>query len=122
MPKLISLIILSSYILQISITSFPLIDYILNYDNISTNLCENKELPELDCNGKCYLYKESRKAQEDKEEKESIISEKLSLEYLNFQLFEFNRSIVFYSKEFVSFAYLDIKYSIKSSIDLPPPK
>ncbi|NMH26845.1 hypothetical protein [Flavobacterium silvaticum] len=37
---------------------FPLVDYAVNYNYISTVLCENKAKPELKCNGKCHLMKE----------------------------------------------------------------
>lgn len=33
----------------------------VNYDYIVENLCENKEKPELMCNGKCYVSKELSK-------------------------------------------------------------
>jgi hypothetical protein len=33
----------------------PLIEYYANYDYIATVLCENKDKPYLECNGKCYL-------------------------------------------------------------------
>ncbi|MFV0229605.1 hypothetical protein OBJ94_04180 [Empedobacter falsenii] len=36
----------------------PVIDYVLNYDKIATELCENREEPELLCNGFCYLKEE----------------------------------------------------------------
>ena len=36
----------------------PIIDYVVNYNYIIENLCENKAKPELMCNGKCYLAKE----------------------------------------------------------------
>lgn len=43
----------------ISVRSYlPLLDYVINYDYISTQLCENRNKPELLCNGKCYLKKE----------------------------------------------------------------
>lgn len=42
----------------------PVLDYIINYDYISTKLCENLEKPELKCNGKCHLAKELAKASE----------------------------------------------------------
>ncbi|GEP52609.1 hypothetical protein FNO01nite_32810 [Flavobacterium noncentrifugens] len=35
----------------------PVFDYIVNYDYIRTELCENKETPIMGCNGKCYLMK-----------------------------------------------------------------
>lgn len=44
---------------------FPVIDYFVNYDYISKELCENKTKPELLCNGKCQLMKELAKASED---------------------------------------------------------
>lgn len=40
-------------------------EYFFNYDYIVTELCENKEKPELHCNGKCHLMKELAKASED---------------------------------------------------------
>lgn len=43
---------------------FPVLDYIINYDYIATELCENKSQPQLDCKGKCYLKKELSKASE----------------------------------------------------------
>ncbi|WP_404986283.1 hypothetical protein ACI513_04010 [Chryseobacterium sp. M5] len=39
----------------------PLINYAVNYDFIVENLCENKDKPELMCNGKCYVSKELSK-------------------------------------------------------------
>jgi hypothetical protein len=42
----------------------PVIDYIVNYEYISTVLCENKDKPELNCCGKCHLKKELAKASE----------------------------------------------------------
>jgi hypothetical protein len=50
----------------------PVMDYIINYDYIAKELCENKEKPELHCNGKCHLAKELAKASED----EKPVSEK----------------------------------------------
>ncbi len=36
---------------------WPLAVYIINYDYIVTNLCENRDKPQLQCDGKCYLTK-----------------------------------------------------------------
>ncbi|WP_051413442.1 hypothetical protein [Zhouia amylolytica] len=36
---------------------WPVVDYIINYKYISEVLCENKDKPELNCDGKCYLSK-----------------------------------------------------------------
>lgn len=34
---------------------WPVVEYIMNYDYIVNVLCENKDKPELQCDGKCYL-------------------------------------------------------------------
>ena len=44
---------------------FPVLDYIINYDYIANELCENKAKHELKCNGKCHLVNELAKASED---------------------------------------------------------
>lgn len=43
----------------------PVLEYILNYDYIVKELCENKAKPETNCNGKCHLMKELAKASEN---------------------------------------------------------
>jgi len=40
----------------------PVLEYVLNYDYIVKELCENKAKPEMKCNGKCHLMKELAKA------------------------------------------------------------
>ena len=42
----------------------PVFSYIMNYDYIVAELCENKAKPEMHCNGKCHLMKELAKASE----------------------------------------------------------
>lgn len=36
---------------------WSVVEYIVNYDYIVEKLCENRDKPELQCNGKCYLAK-----------------------------------------------------------------
>nr|WP_281299462.1 hypothetical protein [Flavobacterium limnophilum] len=43
----------------------PVIDYVVNYEYISTVLCENKAKPKMHCNGKCHLMKELAKTSEN---------------------------------------------------------
>lgn len=52
-------------------TAMPILDYAVNYDYISTQLCENRARPELRCNGKCYVKKEILKSSENQSAKES---------------------------------------------------
>jgi hypothetical protein len=43
----------------------PLVDYVINQELITEEFCENKKLPELECNGKCYLAKQLKKVNPD---------------------------------------------------------
>jgi hypothetical protein len=40
--------------------------FAINQEFIAAELCENKDEPELECNGKCYLAKELKKDEERK--------------------------------------------------------
>lgn len=48
----------------------PVLDYIVNYDYIAKELCENKAKPEMHCNGKCHLMKELAKASEGEKQQQ----------------------------------------------------
>ena len=60
MKKIVLIVVLSIFLKPI----LPVIDYVVNYEYISTVLCENKDKPELNCCGKCHLKKELAKASE----------------------------------------------------------
>ena len=47
----------------------PLLDYAVNYNYISTQLCENQSEPDLRCNGKCYVKHEMAKSSENQSTK-----------------------------------------------------
>jgi hypothetical protein len=49
----------------------PYIAYKLNYKYISTVLCENKKKPQMECNGKCHLSKELKKAAQEESSSKS---------------------------------------------------
>jgi hypothetical protein len=46
-------------------------EYYANYNYIVTELCENKDKPFLECNGKCYLAKELNKVNHENHNPES---------------------------------------------------
>ena len=50
----------------------PMIDYAINYTKITTELCENKEKPELLCNGFCYLKSEVNKTEKNRSQNNFI--------------------------------------------------
>lgn len=51
----------------------PYISYQLNYQYISTVLCENKDKPKMDCKGKCQLNKEIKKNAEEESKKQPAL-------------------------------------------------
>ncbi|GAA3650471.1 hypothetical protein [Flavivirga jejuensis] len=62
--------LLSFIIIKLLAPLWCLTDYIINYDYIVNNLCENKDKVEMQCNGKCYLLKklQEKNSEEDKKE------------------------------------------------------
>ncbi len=51
----------------------PLIEYYANYNYIATVLCENKDRPYLECNGKCYLEKQLKETDHSNHDHKSTI-------------------------------------------------
>lgn len=52
--------------------------YELNKDYVAETLCENKDKPELECNGKCYLSKQLKKVDnETKSEQDQQLPQKV---------------------------------------------
>lgn len=49
------------YLLAMVRPIVPIIEYHANYDYIASVLCENRDKPYLECNGKCYLEKQLKK-------------------------------------------------------------
>ena len=55
------------YIITMLKPVLPYVDYAINFDYISTELCENKDDKELKCFGKCHLQKEIKKVADEEE-------------------------------------------------------
>jgi len=55
MQKSFSLFVLSLFIWGMLAPVLPVFEYFINYDYIVEVLCINKDKPELECDGKCYL-------------------------------------------------------------------
>ena len=90
---LISIIILAR-------PAIPFLEYIVNYDYIVKELCENKEKPVLKCNGKCHLMKELAKTAEDdrntsSDKKQNVKQEIEVLFYQDFKSLSCSNSYVF---------------------------
>lgn len=64
----------------------PILDYYFNYDYIATQLCENRDKPILDCNGKCYVAKEIEK--NNKNSHQDTIVPEFKMDFYLFNDFE----------------------------------
>ncbi|QAA81670.1 hypothetical protein EI546_07995 [Aequorivita sp. H23M31] len=53
-----NVILLLATFIMLAKPFWPIMDYMINYDYIVNVLCENKDNPEMHCNGKCHLSKE----------------------------------------------------------------
>jgi hypothetical protein len=57
-----------SFLGQAFNTSFIFLEYQLNKEYISKNLCENRDKPEMKCEGRCYLCKRLKKEENKDQE------------------------------------------------------
>lgn len=61
------------YLLAMVRPVLPVIEYYANYDYIANVLCENRDKPYLECNGKCYLEKQIAKINHNNHEHKSTV-------------------------------------------------
>ncbi|MEO2129055.1 MAG: hypothetical protein ABGW91_12875 [Christiangramia sp.] len=66
--------------------AMPVATYFLNYEYIATELCENKDRPELKCNGQCYLMKSlAEAAEKESQDKKEQSAKKVEIPLLFLQ-------------------------------------
>jgi hypothetical protein len=58
---IITHLLMNLYLLVLIHPALPVIEYLLNYDYIVKELCENRDKPILGCDGKCYLQDQVEK-------------------------------------------------------------
>lgn len=61
------------YLLAMVRPLIPIMEYYANYDYIATVLCENRDKPFMECNGKCYLEKQIKKVNHQDHDHKSTI-------------------------------------------------
>lgn len=74
--------LLNLYILAILQPVLPIVEYVVNYDYIKSELCVNVTKPILTCNGKCYLQKQIELQSLPSGDQELPIPPKIDLEKL----------------------------------------
>jgi hypothetical protein len=95
------------YLLAMVRPLVPIIEYHANYDYIANVLCENRDKPYLECNGKCYLEKQLKKTNHDNHDHKSTIPSinfddypVTPLDQFSFQIKEFSE--IYSNKFFVN--------------------
>lgn len=100
----------------------PLANYLINQDYIAEFLCINKDKPELECNGKCYLEKQLKEASEEKEKNlPAIAMEEYPIGIIDFIIFLSEKPIIETSTCDVQY-YNNYKFSYLNQIFHPPNK
>lgn len=101
---------------------FPVLNYIMHYDYIKKELCENKDKPELHCNGKCHLKKELAKASNENPPASQDSNVKMSLELVFLESIpEFNFKTFLIEIPQVSDFYSRLYFRLHSTSIFHPP-
>ena len=100
---------------------FILIDYELNKDWVTLKYCENKDKPEMNCQGKCHLIKQLQK-NKNQDDKIPPRFSRNNLEYFFLYLPADQKGLEFY-KLIQHHTLPRIFYSaVFSQVTLPPPR
>jgi hypothetical protein len=102
----------------------PVVDYVINYEYISKVLCENKDKPKLQCNGKCHLMKELAKAAETENPKSSDKKSFSPIQEVLFlkEISEYKlRSFSFQAKSKINTSYLNLYSYLNMDSEFHPP-
>ncbi|WEK17534.1 MAG: hypothetical protein P0Y49_12080 [Candidatus Pedobacter colombiensis] len=106
--KPISVLLLFSLLSANFANLFVFAGFELNQKYIAAELCVNKNRPELHCNGKCYLMKKLKQAQ-DKEQKQERQAQKTQIQ----------DAVVVNPQVFKRYALAETKLHIPGSMGMP---
>lgn len=101
MKKLVSIVLMIAILLQ-TFSSWVIVSgYQMNKSFIAAYLCENKNKPQLHCNGQCYLMKNLKKeAQEQEQKANNTLREK----------FEINNFFSVCKQNFIDTSYIELTH------------
>lgn len=66
--RILAVVLLICLHVQPALHSYQWAEYVINFDYIATVLCINKEEPQLNCDGTCYLAQQLKKQQSQQEQ------------------------------------------------------
>ena len=99
----------------------PMVGYIINQDYISEFLCINKEKPELQCEGKCYLMQMLEEQQDGKKENlPKIAMEEYPIGFV--ELYHLRKKVIPKREHRYDFGYTNLYKLVNSRNIFHPPR
>jgi hypothetical protein len=120
MRNWIAILILSSILLQTFSRAGIYISFKVNQDYIARVLCVNKDKPKLNCNGKCFLAKKLKQAEQAEQQKVLLKTLEVNLCCQDWYTFDFQRTAFVRVPQLVSFYLLKPAFASPLSIFHPP--
>ena len=117
--KIFSSILFVVYISFVFRIVFPLIDYTINYKYITEELCIERDNPDNNCHGSCYLSSEIEREVNPSSEEKTVVLDFVKIPLL---VFSFNNN---YFPKTLSIKYLSIQSNILKNSPkpiTPPPQ
>ncbi|OIN59070.1 hypothetical protein [Arsenicibacter rosenii] len=124
--RYIALFLLVTLCAKVLIVPCILLDFELRKAYIVSNFCENKNRPELHCDGKCYLAKRLRAAQEREEQSktEEVVNRLLKAVYYQDIVLRYVASTAplttFINQHVLTFLYIVTRPGYLSGVFRPP--
>ncbi|HIB36540.1 hypothetical protein [Mesonia sp.] len=122
MPKFLSIVFTTLYLVAMLKPVEPILEYCFNYNYIVEVLCVNKEKPRLNCNGKCYLMKQLQKQSSENSPKKA---QSIQLENYPIGFIEITEIIQPQQFNFTlkpTYFYFNNYYYLEGNIPFQPPQ
>ena len=121
MKKLTSYLLLLVYLLVSFNFFLPVVAYNINLKFIAEELCENKDKPEMMCNGKCYLGKQMEKqtGTETDSDNKIVLTNTYEMPHL---LVRTNKSLNNFPRLMSYSAFYQFPTDLFADVHTPPPK
>lgn len=124
MKKLIfTHIFLNLYLLALVQPAVPILEYLIHYDYIVNELCENRNKPILSCEGMCYLGDQVEKQLDTHDSQEKPVPPKYEMDrYVNISVYlkDESNSFEFIDKETPE-AHKALKEELFADLFFQPP-
>lgn len=120
MRKIVTALLLFSLLLQTFSRAGIYLSFKVNQDYIARVLCINKAKPQMHCNGKCYLAKKLKQAEEQEQKQVLLKTLELNLCCQELHTFNFVRIPLIVNRKLVPFYLVKFTFSALLGIFHPP--